>query len=114
MQPLSFKACVQQAIVPMLVRYPIAFLACIYFIFVFKTGRFWDIQAALKLVIDVFSDLRNLKFFFHLWLVIFVGVIFYPYLRTRNPTYIKKQEAYEKWKVEKELKKSAQPDETES
>lgn len=38
----------------------------------------------------------------------------YWYARERNPSYIKKQEAYEKSKAEKESKKSAQTGETES
>lgn len=47
--------------------------------------------------------------------LLFAGFIWalYWYLRVRNPTHIKKQEAYEKWKAGKESKKSAQPVETE-
>jgi hypothetical protein len=36
----------------------------------------------------------------------------YWHARERNPTYIKKQEAYEKWKAEKDLKKSLEQDKT--
>lgn len=71
MKPLSFKDSVRQAIATMLVRFSIAIFIITYFIFLFKTRNFWDIQAVLMLVIDVFSDPKFLK----IWLLTFVGVV---------------------------------------
>lgn len=94
MEPLSLKVCFQQAIVPMCIRFPIAILVIAYLMVVIKTERYWDVQFLQATAINVFSDVRIFK----LWLLVFAGVVAYPYFRTRNPNYIKKMEEYERKK----------------
>lgn len=94
MEPLSLKICFQQAIVPMCIRFPIAIFVIAYLMVVFKTERYWDVEFLKVTAINVFSDVRIFK----LWLLMFAGVVSYPYFRTRNPNYIKKMEEYERKK----------------
>ena len=105
MKPLAFKTCVRQAMIPAFVRLPIGYLLLTYFIYVLKTFRFWDLKAVMELNVQVFNEPRNLRSILLVWFMTFIGMVVYPYFRTRNPTYIKKQEAYEKWKAEKDAAK---------
>lgn len=81
--------------------YPLLTLVILPIFFIIYGGSFDN----FKLVLIRLMTLENAIKYFCLLVISYFGHVTYAWTRVRNPTYIKKQEAYEKWKVEKEAAK---------
>lgn len=106
----NFRQCLKNQSVVFLIYYPLVTALLLPIIFFIYGGSVEDFFEIMK---QLFSE-KNIAAFFSILMITYLGNVIYAWSRVRNPTYIKKQEAYEKWKAEKESKKSAQSDETES
>ena len=100
----SFYACAQSALWGSFIKGPILAVGTVYVIYLIKYGFNSPITFFNLLEINIFNS-SFLPKLVMLWLMMFCAAVLYSYFRTRNPTYIKKQEAYEKWKAEKETAK---------
>lgn len=96
-RPLSFNACLKSALWGTFVRGPILTVGVLYAIYLMKYG----FNANTSFISLVEAQILNEKFIpklVLLWLMMFCAAVLYPYWRTRNPSYIKKMEAYERKK----------------
>lgn len=109
----SFVELLTQGLQTRVIRGPFVLLGFIGFavlINLFKGGSGWEIfprlfqPTGLKGIASSFDPPLLVFLMLAILLDGFIWAIYW-YLRTRNPTYIKKQEAYEKWKAEKEAAK---------
>jgi hypothetical protein len=103
-QPASLHACIKAALWGVLVRGPILAISVVYVVYLIRHGVYSSTTFFEFLEMRVFNSSFIPKLVM-LWLMMFCAAVLYPYFRTRNPTYIKKQAAYEKWKAEKEAAK---------
>jgi hypothetical protein len=96
----------RDALFAMTIRLPIACLFVIYFSLALKEERFITFDFFWK-ALEKYWSFNQQIYWVIMWPVLLFVLTFYPYFRSRNPTYIKKQEAYEKWKAEKEAKQKS-------
>jgi len=97
----TFWQCVKNQSVVFLIYYPLVtalLLPLIYFIYGGTVGNF------LQIMEQLFS-VRNIAIFFSILMITYLGNVIYAWSRARNPTHIKKQEAYKNWKSEKDAAK---------
>jgi hypothetical protein len=94
----------RDALFAMTIRFPIACLFVIYFSLTLKEERLVTLDFFWR-ALEKYWVFNQQIYWVVMWPVLLFVLTFYPYFRERKPSYIKKQEAYEEWKAEKEAAK---------
>jgi hypothetical protein len=109
--PQTLLQCFKNQFVPFFIYYPLVTLLIIlpvaFFIYGGSFENIFDVAQRL-------FSISNIYKFFSILMITYLGNVIYAWARTRNPTYIKKQEAYEKWKAEKEAAKQKTGEQSQS